>query len=1275
MAVASIKSTRNTDPATSLVNVSREDLVSGDVITLESVGAGTTSHSWSILFSPEGSASALTSTNTAVTQFQIDKEGAYLVRLVADAGLETETMQHIRMRVLTAFGGLQLVAAGERRDEEAIIPVDIGVYGWAYEQNGNIRKILDFIKPIVQSGRVLHVDGGTENYGDFHEIQDAINAAAAAATENEPYVVLVREGTYQESLSLKPFVHVISTQHQNSHEIPDLKAKPKMSPRVVVDAISHDVDLPATTDLCVVVGIHFLCDTLNSDPLIAKTGEGVIQANACTFESTPVGAGQGSLVDLKGGRFVGLDCRFRMNENGDFENFAFLQSGEDTTSLLDSCSITAPSGLAINPNQHNVAGVVNVLRNCTVKAIKYGLATNGTSTVINSSVYGDKSVDINWLGSTYGVSNSGNSTQTFLFSEIGGDIYWNKDNTSHNNVLKIGSVVFETLNESGTGSAITVEALANSLSMGFDTTNSSLTSTNVQEAIVELEGIITSGVGTAVNVGTGKGIFRQKTGANLEFASLMGVSGISIAPSSSGDELEIGYSGAGISNQINQLDSSVIVSDTGTTAAIEFSINGNLSWRVDSIGDLVSATNSIGNSTDYLRNIYTIKQTYDVTQTGIIGHGEITWDSNKESLVVGGDNNVTHYVGQQTQFYARNKSANNLDVDAGTIVSLYETNGNQFEFKTINPQSVAVWDVLNDTIGILASDVLNGDFGYVVTHGLVSMNTSALTGSVGEKIYQNVGSGLTMTRPTGINVICVGTLVKKAVNGEIFVNINNDSIRGWHTDSSDTLVPNGSYDIGTAANPVSYIFAENIGSQADPVDQIYVLSTNSLHFVNPNNNEEYHVRVDTTGIAPRLKVGNMFCAGIPDVDDPLIPADYYPLLWDMSGNGNHILGNTAIANNVPPIIRIGDYRIPTIDLSSISIPDAVNPDVAVEVSNQTPQILSSDDAHDLIMHDPTNDVFVSVPRALLDLPYANITGTPTSLSQFTNDVGFLTSVGLVDYNDLLNKPSNLSEFVNDVFTGEEIHFYEQPDANGQTLIYDAGLNQWTPTAQMDLEVNWNKVQNKPTIFSGDYNDLSNKPSFFNGDYNALSNKPTLFSGNYDDLNNKPTPFSGSWDDLTNKPALFDGNYNNLSNKPSIPNSVNQLSFPSGSNGDVLTRDGDNVEYTSQEDIHIDPIHKDVVISEAINGKNPVAEFGQLHLINLKESLTLELPPANAVGSFKTLVIKLIGRVQGANLTIKPYTQDGDMIDTSGASIIWSNESTPLMKTMTLYSDGSDWWII
>ena len=162
MAVASIKSTRNGDPTTSLVDSSREDLVDGDVITLESIGVGATTHSWSILFSPHYSSVGLTSTNTAVTQFAVDKEGSYLIRLMVDAGLPTESSQHLRLRALTEFGGIQLVAAGERRDEEAIIPTDIGIYGWAYEQNGNIRKILDFLKPIVQSGRVVHVDSGSD---------------------------------------------------------------------------------------------------------------------------------------------------------------------------------------------------------------------------------------------------------------------------------------------------------------------------------------------------------------------------------------------------------------------------------------------------------------------------------------------------------------------------------------------------------------------------------------------------------------------------------------------------------------------------------------------------------------------------------------------------------------------------------------------------------------------------------------------------------------------------------------------------------------------------------------------------------------------------------------------------------------------------------------------------------------------------------------------------------------------------------------------------------
>ena len=38
---------------------------------------------------------------------------------------------------------------------------------------------------------------------------------------------------------------------------------------------------------------------------------------------------------------------------------------------------------------------------------------------------------------------------------------------------------------------------------------------------------------------------------------------------------------------------------------------------------------------------------------------------------------------------------------------------------------------------------------------------------------------------------------------------------------------------------------------------------------------------------------------------------------------------------------------------------------------------------------------------------------------------------------------------------------------------------------------WSEIQEKPTLFSGDYNDLTNKPTLFDSDYNKLTNKPTI----------------------------------------------------------------------------------------------------------------------------------------------------------------------------------------
>jgi len=137
---ARIQSLRNgIDPIDEL---SRNDLVIGDVVLVTSLDPATT-YKWTLVYVPESSLAVFSGVDTAVSpgSFTVDKEGPYLVSLVVDAGLGTESTQYVRLRALTTGLGLTLVAAGERRDGTGIIPVDIDATGWADEQNNNLLAI------------------------------------------------------------------------------------------------------------------------------------------------------------------------------------------------------------------------------------------------------------------------------------------------------------------------------------------------------------------------------------------------------------------------------------------------------------------------------------------------------------------------------------------------------------------------------------------------------------------------------------------------------------------------------------------------------------------------------------------------------------------------------------------------------------------------------------------------------------------------------------------------------------------------------------------------------------------------------------------------------------------------------------------------------------------------------------------------------------------------------------------------------------------------------
>jgi uncharacterized protein (TIGR02145 family) len=84
---------------------------------------------------------------------------------------------------------------------------------------------------------------------------------------------------------------------------------------------------------------------------------------------------------------------------------------------------------------------------------------------------------------------------------------------------------------------------------------------------------------------------------------------------------------------------------------------------------------------------------------------------------------------------------------------------------------------------------------------------------------------------------------------------------------------------------------------------------------------------------------------------------------------------------------------------------------------------------------------------------------------------------------------------------------------------------------------YNKLTNKPALFSGYYNDLNNKPDLFDGTWTSLTGKPTFAtiatSGSYNDLKGLPTLFDGNYNSLANKPALFDGTWTSLNGKPTF----------------------------------------------------------------------------------------------------------------------------------------------
>ncbi len=308
---------------TPLTSVSRDDARPGDVITLNYVGGPAVSVSWSLVYAPESappdrtaSAAVLSSTTgTGPITFTVDNPGAYLLRQeVNDGG--TVTTEFVRVRARTDFARLLLVAAGEKRDDTGVIPVDASVTGWADDQNANIMALSGFLSSIASSGRLLYVDanrgrnnGSTPNnpavasgFGDYATVTEAITAATSDATVNggqvpdadNPFIIAVRPGLYEEDLTLEPFVHVVGLPSTGG-----ALGDSDYSVRIRSANTSGSffvASTPLATDTVHVTNVLF--ENRNPSPIatFAKTGAGSCYLSNCRIINTGSVAGQGAAL-------------------------------------------------------------------------------------------------------------------------------------------------------------------------------------------------------------------------------------------------------------------------------------------------------------------------------------------------------------------------------------------------------------------------------------------------------------------------------------------------------------------------------------------------------------------------------------------------------------------------------------------------------------------------------------------------------------------------------------------------------------------------------------------------------------------------------------------------------------------------------------------------------------------------------------------------------------------------------------------------------------------
>lgn len=469
MPTASIRSTVN--GASGLTNASRDDLVSGDVVSVTSVNTHT-SYSWTLAYRPPESSAVFSGNVLAQSpgSFTVDEEGPYLVRLTADLGLSTETTQYVRLRAVTVLGDLHLVAAGEGYGGSIPVPVDQTPTGWTDALNRNLTNILSLIRPMVASGRVVSVDP-TAGHGDYQSIQDAIDAVAPSATLTSPYVIRINPGLYDEDITFAAHVHVVGWAGSKVDRV-------SRNVRAIVIRGAHTVNLSSSSEMVQVS--HVLMENVSPStaPVIHASGSGLISLSDCEIRQEAINPTQGPAVLCDGGRMVITSCVLVVNSSVPDDRVALSVDGAEIY-VYDGV-LESPTGISVD------GGASFRMEQTTVQS--FG-ATGVGFLVEEAEVFIERSEIQTVSGTSIDVHPGAGALTGDVYVRVGystmEDVSFDITGITGNTTLAIDASRIGTVTLPGGDPTVLASTVGGS-TISYDPTVSGLTATNVQEAIDEV---------------------------------------------------------------------------------------------------------------------------------------------------------------------------------------------------------------------------------------------------------------------------------------------------------------------------------------------------------------------------------------------------------------------------------------------------------------------------------------------------------------------------------------------------------------------------------------------------------------------------------------------------------------------------------------------------------------------------------------------------------------------------------------------------------------------